>query len=341
MIDFNDKIALCYDNVLLTPMSSTLPTRSVGDTSVTLTFPHKKKLFKFNLPVIPANMATVVNTETAQLYDSLNIFYVMHRLENIDVYKFVEYANNADFNVVSISTGVNEDTELVLKDIHKGKHRVDFITIDVAHGHHSKVYDRIKLIESLFPEVIIIAGNVTTYDGTMDLFDAGADIVKVGIGQGSICTTRLQTGFSMPMVTAIDKCWDALCEWRYKCASTPGIFKRKYLIADGGVKHIGDIAKAIRFGADMVMTGRLFAQCIDSPAEIKDGKKVYYGSTSFQAKKTNKHIEGRELEIAAGCTIREVTQNIKEALQSSISYAGGKDLSAIKHVDFTVQLNNN
>ena len=145
----------------------------------------------------------------------------------------------------------------------------------------------------------------------------GADAVKIGIGQGSICTTRFQTGFSMPMFSCLKEC--------QQIDDFP-------LIADGGVQNIGDISKALVAGATMVMSGKLFASCINSPAQIINGHKEYRGSTSFAAKKTNKHIEGKTIDLEADITVEERLQEIKEALQSAISYAGGDNLSSFQKV---------
>ena len=164
-----------------------------------------------------------------------------------------------------------------------------------------------------------IAGNVATADGYKFLCDSGADAVKVGIGGGSICTTRYKTGFHVPTAYSV---WECRQEDHYDVP----------IIADGGAKHFGDVAKALVLGADMVMSGRWFAECIDSPAKIEHGKKIYRGSTSYEAKGHNNHVEGQTIEIERACTYKERLLEIKQALQSSISYAGGKDLAAFNSV---------
>jgi GMP reductase len=300
---------LSYQDILLVANYSQLDTREHADTSVNFCG------CKFSLPVVPANMQDVINPNIAKILSESGYFYVMHRFNN-STYNFVEMANKENWKLISISTGVNEDSMKELWDITINKLRIDFITIDVAHGHHKKVIDRIQWIKKNHPNTKIIAGNVMTYKACQDLKNAGADAVKVGIGQGSICTTRFQTGFSMPMFSCIEKC--AECD-------IP-------LIADGGVQYIGDIAKALVAGATMVMSGKLFAPCIDSPAQIVNGHKEYRGSTSFAAKKHNKHIEGRTLDLEADITIVERLQEIKEAMQSSISYGGGKNLDCFRKV---------
>jgi GMP reductase len=304
--------ALNYDDVFLVPRYSELESRNNANTSV------KLGEFNFKLPIIPSNMETVINWNWAKWLSLNNYFYVMHRFNN-DTYPFVLHANDLGYPIISISTGVNKDSYEELNKIFKDSLRVDFITIDIAHGHHAKVKTMMAYIRMLFPNVFIIAGNVTTPEAIISLQEWGADAIKVGIGPGKACTTRLQTGFHIPMFTAIKQCIEV--------SDVP-------LIADGGVKYYGDIAKALVAGADMVMGGSLFASCSDSPAPTVNGRKVYYGSASFAAKKENKNIEGTLLELEQNITLEEKLKEIKQALQSSISYAGGTNLSCLKYVDY-------
>ena len=212
-------------------------------------------------------------------------------------------------------TGVNDDTLKILEQIKENGDRVDFITIDCAHGFHLKTKNRVKWLKENFPNTKIIAGNVANSEAALALEDWGADAIKAGIGSGKIYTTFTQTSFHVPMYTCIKE----ICSSPLKIP----------VIADGGVKYLGDIAKAINAGATMVMAGGLFASCIDSPAEIVNGKKIYNGSTSFAVKKVNKHIEGKSLVIDSGVTVAERVDEIRMALPSSISYSGGKELSAL------------
>jgi len=306
-----EKPALNYDDVYLIPNYSELETRSQADTAVTLGYRD------FKLPIMPSNMETVINDNWAQWLSENDYFYVMHRFNNVTV-PFVQKANDENWKTISISVGVNRDSYNELREIEKKDLKIDYITIDIAHGHHSKVKEMITFIRLLLPEVFIIAGNVTTPDAVNDLQNWGANAIKVGIGPGRACTTRLQTGFHVPMFTAV--------RWCTETARVP-------LIADGGVKYYGDVAKALVAGAHMVMSGALFASCSDSPAPIINGRKVYYGSASFNAKKENKHIEGTLLELDQSITLAEKINEITQSLQSSISYAGGNCLSSLKYVN--------
>jgi GMP reductase len=304
---------LYYDDIYLVPNYSELESRSDADTSI---------LFgrnKFQLPVVPSNMMSVINADWAKWLCDNHYFYVMHRFDKITV-PFVRLANEEEWDVISISTGVNDDSLAELEILKNDKCTIDYITIDVAHGHHIKVKNRIEDIKTLFPDTFLIAGNTSTPKATVDLEDWGADATKCLIGTGSACSTKYQTGFHVPSFSCIKECAE---------------YAKKPIIADGGAKHYGDIAKALVAGATMVMGGGMFASCKDSPAPFVDGKKHYFGNASVTAKGQNLHVEGFDLQIEmAEVSLKERMLEIKQALQSSISYAGGKDLDAFQGVKY-------
>jgi GMP reductase len=308
---------LSYDTISLRPRFSSLESRGNADTS--LIFLGKK----LKLPVIPANMQDVVDRNICKYLSQNEYFYIYHRFDKEDTtHCFVDNANNEKWDLISVSVGIKKDDMNVLSDIKSDGLKIDFLTIDVAHGHHKDVSLMVDFIKTNFSNTKLIVGNVATADGVEYLCRLGVDAVKVGIGGGSICTTRYMTGFYLPTLESI---WEAnevmnLYGWEIP------------IIADGGAKHYGDIAKALTFGATMVMSGGWFASCIDSPAKIVDGKKLYRGSTSFEMKGKHKHIEGRTLELEEGFTYEERMVEIKDAITSQISYAGGVDLSAFDHV---------
>lgn len=310
----NKEVALNYDDVYLIPEYSELNTRKEADTSIEL------GSFNFKLPVVPSNMKTVIDEKWCKWLSDNDYFYIMHRFDAITV-PFVKKANDENFKYVSISTGVNEDSLNELQTIKNEGYRVDYITIDVAHGHHSKVKNRIQEIKKLFPNVFVIAGNVTTPEGIKDLESWGADATRVGIGPGKACTTRFQTGFHVPMFTALQKCAEM--------ANTP-------IFADGGIHHYGDIAKALVAGASWIMAGSLFAACSDSPAMTVNGRKVYYGSASAYNKGHNNNIEGTILDLEPHSSLDERLREIMQALQSSISYAGGQNLNSLKTTRYVI-----
>jgi len=302
-----------YSDVLLVPEYSELESREDANTD------FKLGNFTFNLPVVPSNMKTVISLDLCEQLDNNNYFYIMHRFQ--DVYKTCRYLNSKNFNCVSISIGVNQKSYNQLEQILDNNLRVDILTIDVAHGHHKKVGNMIRFVKKHLPDTIIIAGNVGTYEGFHFLEDAGAHVVKVGIGSGVICTTRYKTGFGTPMFSTL-----------LKISS----HKRKAkIMADGGCREFGDIAKALVAGADCVMAGSFFAGCVDSPAKIVDGYKEYYGSTSYTQKGNNLNfVEGREIAIDLAPEYNIRLKEIEKALKSSISYAGCKDLSCLSDTKF-------
>ena len=224
---------------------------------------------------------------------------------------------------ISISVGVKQkDQEHIVQLANSGL-RVDFITIDIAHGHSILMKEMIAHIKRHLPHVFIIAGNVATRDAIIDLEDWGANCIKVGIGQGLACITKDKTGFTYPMFSSMLEC--------SAVAAVP-------LIADGGVKANGDIAKAIRAGATLVMAGSIFSQCTDSPAPTipRDHKiyKQYFGSASERNKGSKDHVEGVVREVESnGMRYKEKYKEITQDLQSSISYAGG-NIKDLLHVDY-------
>ncbi len=301
----------CYKDISLIPNLGSIGSRSEADTWQT--FLGRE----FRMPVCPSNMKCTIDTDIAKQLSADGYFYIMHRFDH-DQFDFVEKAQDWDF--ISISVGVKpEDIELI-KKIAASPLRVHAVTIDIAHGHHPWAMQMIKTIKSYLGsrDVQIIAGNVATAEGAKYLYDSGADAVKVGIGQGMACTTKDKTGFTLPMFSCVRNIYE-------KYPEIP-------LIADGGVRCNGDIAKALVAGADMVMTGGVFAQLSDSPSKTitgTDGKKYkeYYGSASSQNKGHTKNIEGTLVCIPAEfMTYRDKFEEMQQDLQSSISYSGKKDL---------------
>lgn len=301
---------LYYDDIALVPGFSKFNSRS--EINVTCNIDG----IKFRLPVIPANMRCVIDEKIAHFLSSNLYFYIMHRF-NIDNYKFVKHANENSWRVVSISVGVKDKDKDELLKIHNDNLIVNFITIDIAHGHSQVMKEMIQYVRSLFPRVTIIAGNVCTKHGYHDLVYWGADIVKVGVGPGAACTTKLKTGFTYPMFSCIKEIADYKDELKLIAP----------IIADGGISHNGDIAKALVAGADYVMCGKLFSECIDSPAPYINGKKLYYGSASEHNKGHSNNIEGKLIQVEQnGMTFEQKLEEITQDLQSSVSYSGCDDI---------------
>lgn len=188
----------------------------------------------------------------------------------------------------------------------------------------------IKHIKKHLPDSFLIAGNVGTPEAVRELEHAGADATKVGIGPGKVCITKIKTGFGTGG-------WQlAALRWCAKAASKP-------IIADGGIRTHGDIAKSVRFGASMVMIGSLFAGHEESPGDTieKDGKKLkeYFGSASEFQKGEKKNVEGKKMYVEHKGALQDTLTEMEQDLQSSISYAGGRQLDAIRTVDYVVVKN--
>ncbi|MBM7636118.1 GMP reductase [Streptococcus saliviloxodontae] len=318
---FNDIPVFDYEDIQLIPNKCIISSRKEADTSVRL------GRYTFKLPVIPANMQTIIDEEVAEQLAKEGYFYIMHRFDEEGRLDFIKRMHNQDL-IASISVGVKDyeyDFVSSLKD-----NVPEFITIDIAHGHAESVISMIKHIKKELPETFVIAGNVGTPEAVRELENAGADATKVGIGPGKVCITKVKTGFGTGG-------WQlAALRWCAKAA-------RKPIIADGGIRTHGDIAKSIRFGASMVMIGSLFAGHIESPGKtvMVEGEafKEYYGSASEYQKGEHKNVEGKKILIPAKGHLEDTLQEMQEDLQSSISYAGGRDLVSLCHVDYVVVKN--
>ena len=308
------KKALHYDNVALVPKYSDLNSRQLADTTATLVTKQ------FKLPVIPSNMKCVIDENKSKWFSENNYMYVMHRF-NIDTLEFVRVANVQEWNNISISVGVKEEDHKLIDKIATIGLRVDFITVDIAHGHSALMSNILPKIREKLPNTYIIAGNVCTHDGYDALATWGAHAIKVGIGPGAACTTKLKTGFTYPMYSCIDN-----------IAQNSAYYSETTLIADGGIKHNGDIAKAIHAGADWVMCGKMFSECIDSPSPIDNqGHKLYYGSASTHNKSHSNNVEGTLIALPSNMmTYQEKLNEVQQDLQSSISYAGGNKYRDIR-----------
>lgn len=318
-----------YSDIVLVPQYSECSSRSECDTSIEFCG------FRFKLPIIPANMQSVINMSLAKWMSENDYFYVMHRFSN-DLANNVAIANAENWKVISFSVGVQDSDQDKIHKIKKRGNVIDFLTIDIAHGHSKKMIDMIKFIKKELPSTKIIAGNVATKQAVIDLATAGADVVKVGIGQGSPCTTKDKTGFTLPMFSCTKSCSSVYI------GEDEDNLNKVPIIADGGVLCNGDIAKAMVAGADMVMAGGLFASCVDSPAAIVEinGEfhKAYFGSASYENKKHRNHIEGKLNKIKNnGMTYEQKLKEIKQDLQSSISYAGGSNINILQKTKYLYQ----
>ena len=306
-----------YDNILLLPRKCRVESRSECDASVTL------GNRSFRLPVVPANMKTVVNEPICLWLAQNGYFYVMHRFD-LDNVQFVKDMHAKDV-FASISLGVKKPDYDTVDQLAAAGLVPEYITIDIAHGHADSVKNMIGYLKQKLPASFVIAGNVGTPEAIIDLENWGADATKVGIGPGKVCITKLKTGFGTGG-------WQlSALKWCARVATKP-------IIADGGIRDHGDIAKSVRFGASMVMIGSLFAGHEESPGKTVevDGAlfKEYYGSASDFNKGEYKHVEGKRILEPIKGKLADTLVEMEQDVQSSISYAGGKKLMDIRKVNY-------
>ena len=306
-----------YENILLLPRKCRVESRSECDTSVALGGRH------FRIPVVPANMKTVVDEQICIWLATRDYFYVMHRFD-LDNVGFVRTMRKRDL-YASISLGVKKADYATVDQLLAEGLAPDYITIDIAHGHADSLKNMIGYLKDKMPGAFIIAGNVGTPEAVIDLENWGADATKVGIGPGKVCITKLKTGFGTGG-------WQlSALKWCARVATKP-------IIADGGIREHGDIAKSIRFGATMVMIGSMLAGHEESPGQTVevDGRryKEYYGSASDFNKGEYRHVEGKRILEPIKGSLAETLIEMEQDIQSSISYSGGRKLMDIRKVNY-------
>ncbi len=324
MTRISDDIKLDFDDVLIEPQRSELFSRKDVSIERTFTFKHTKETWT-GIPVISANMDTTGTFELAKIFTEYKMLTAIHKHYTINEWQdFIE--NNPEcLNHVMVSTGVSENDFENVKEIMKLTNDIKFICIDIANGYSRILESFIAKVRKQFPEKIIVAGNVVSKNMAEVLHESGADIVKVGIGPGSVCTTRIVTGVGMPQLSAIIDCADA----------SHGL--KGHIIGDGGCKTAGDVSKAFCGGADFVMLGGMFAGHEESEGEIVeiDGKmfKKYYGMSSSTAMKKHsggvknyRASEGKEVLIPLKGSIHKTIQQILGGVRSTCTYIGAEKI---------------
>lgn len=298
-----------YDDVLLIPSKSDMRSRRDPDLSCQLTVKTK-----MNLPMISANMDTITESPMAIAMDKMGGLGIIHRFMSIrDQVDEIKKVKDAGVKIIGASIGVNEECK------ERAGALVDagatILTIDIAHGHSVAMLETLSWLKTNYPTVEIIAGNVATPEGTLDLIEAGADAVKVGIGPGSMCTTRVITGCGVPQLTAV-----AMCAKAARTKNVP-------IIADGGIKTSGDIVKALAAGASTVMLGSILAGTIETPGLIQHGRKQYRGMASRAAQDswrggvpTGMAPEGESTSVPIKGHLSDVIGELAGGLRSGMTY---------------------
>ena len=308
---------LSMDDVLLIPQRSTINSRSEVDLSWQLNG------YTRTSPIIAINMDCVVGVDMAIAMGKVGSLAIIPRFDTPEVQSEKVKKVKAAGVPVAAAIGVKPDDWKRLEMLITAG--VDHISIDVAHGHLVRVSDFIRQIRQKYPKLNLSAGVIGTYEAARDLFEAGVDSIRVGVGPGTICTTRIQTGCGAPQFTALTEC--ARAARKYK----------KIVIADGGTKNSGDIVKCLAAGASAVLVGSQLAGCDECPVDAVEinGKKYkpYNASTSFAEKQRQlqkygtgkdksyvKHVEGIEGFVPCKGTVAEVLEKLHAGIRSGYSY---------------------
>jgi IMP dehydrogenase len=324
-MQFVDDPGLTFDDVLLVPRYNEISSRQ----DVCLETRIVKGGEKLAAPLLSANMNTVTESEMMVALSYLGCAGVLHRFLTLDRMEteLCTFVRDADAgSPVIASLGVNGDVDDLL-ELYKRLGFVDIICIDVAHGHSLQVLDMIKRVKDT-TDCKVIAGNVATPSATRSLIEAGADAVKVGIGPGSLCTTRLVTGVGVPQLTAIFECY-----WVAEDYDVP-------IIADGGLRSSGDVVKALAAGAETVMSGSFFCATNEAPGELVEdhGRKYkkYQGMASKDAmigwKGPGYHAapEGESTLVPCKGPVEAVVQSILAGVRSGMTYNGAHNLEELR-----------
>lgn len=313
-LKFTGLAGMSYEDTYLIPQFSEITSRS--DSSMKTNVQVGEMDIK--IPIISANMDTITGSDMAIAMYKAGAIGALHRFwdieTNVNEYKKVQKEGCECF----VSIGVNRDSKERLKALYDAGAR--YMIIDIAHGHSTLMK---KMIKQVPEDVYLVAGNVATREAAADLASWGANAIKVGIGPGAVCLTKNVTGVTVPQLGAIAEC-------------VMGITKDVLLIADGGIKEYGDIAKAIGAGADMVMIGGLFSGCPETPGEYIQGKKVYRGMASDGAMRQIRGEdnlptpEGTSVLMDPKSPVEIIVNQMAGGLRSAMSYSNAKTIEQMQ-----------
>jgi GMP reductase len=330
-------IKLDYCDVLFRPKRSTMGSRKDVSLERTYTFRNSKHTYT-GLPIMAANMDGVGTTSMATTLSKFDLFTVLNK--SYSAKDINQWMNSKDWNPellknISVSTGITPADKENINKVLELNPGIGFVCIDVANGYSEKFIDYVAEFRDKYPHITIIAGNVVTPDVTEELILRGADIVKVGIGPGSVCTTRIKTGVGYPQLSAVIECADA--------AHGLG----GHIIADGGCTCPGDVAKAFGAGADFVMLGGMLAGCDEGGGEVLDGKIQFYGMSSKAAQEKNgngfkdyRSSEGRVVQVRYRGSVEPIVADLLGGIRSTCTYVGAISLKELSKRTTFIQVNN-
>ena len=332
-----EEIKLDYSDVLFRPKRSTLKSRKDVDLNRKYTFKHSRSSWK-GIPIIASNMDGVGEIDVAKKLSSHKLMTALTKQHDINQIGTI-YKKNIFFDSIALSCGTSIDSYNRLNSILKKYPKFKFICIDVANGYSENFSNFVSEVRKKYPKKTIIAGNVVTADMTQELVLSGADIVKVGIGPGSVCTTRIQTGVGYPQLSAVMECADA--------AHGLGA----HIIADGGCTCPGDVAKGFGAGADFVMLGGMLAGHKEGGGNIieENGTKFieFYGSSSEEANEKHygglanyRSSEGKKVKIQMKNSLDSTIRDILGGVRSSCTYVGASSLKQLSKCTTFVRVNN-
>lgn len=317
--------AYSFNDVLLVPKYSNINSRSEVDLSTSIAGLNLK------IPIIAANMSSVCEVDMCVALGELGGLGILHRFCNVDDQaEMVDQVKQKNENIlVGFSIGVGTDWRDRMDACRK---KADIVCLDVAHGHHSRVIELLKSYFGIYKDYPIIIGQLASLAAIKDILNVVPEkyrdnvVGKISVGGGSVCTTRIKTGFGVPTLQAILDVSDAPID----------------LIADGGIKESGDIVKSLAAGADAVMLGNLLAGTDEAPGRLIKGKngqlfKEYMGSASFKSKQLrgeSNHVEGESMLIPYKGSVIPIINDLLDGIRSGCSYAGARNIMDLNDAEF-------
>lgn len=308
-----------FDDVLLVPKYSEIDSRKNVDLSVDL-----GKNIRLSIPLVSANMKHIASESLVLKVAQLGGLAVLHRFHDDPVSDQIKIINNIKkensnyiYNL-AVSVGIQDNDYTAVNKF--ADYGVKAICVDIAHAHSKRCLKLVNYIANKFPEILLIAGNVATNKAVDDLYNNGANVIKVGIGSGSLCTTRTETGNGVPQLSALSDVYSFIQNIK---------FKNVKIISDGGAKNSGDLCKALAF-SHAVMIGNLLAGTDEAPGDIIEinGQlyKQYEGSSTFKSN----NIEGVRGLVPLRGKVENVIQRLLEGISSGLSYQGANNLEELR-----------